>query len=108
VRLDTFISIFTLVKLKIVRMVLELLPSMSMLASVLVLAAISVVINKLLGAPVATLFFSIDIKLRFPPEILPIMCINALISLVLSFIIRAPYSFKMEHIEVRVFWKFVN
>ena len=81
---------------------------MWMIASIFILTAISIILNSFLWSPVPTLFFSIVIELRLSPKILPVVGIDTLVTLVIFLIIRAPYSLKMKHIEIRIFWKLVD
>jgi hypothetical protein len=108
VRLNTVFTVFALIELVVFRVVLKLFPSMRMITSVLILAPISVIAYILLRTPVTALLFSIIIQLWLPSKILPVMCINTLITLVFCFIVRTPNSLKMEHIEVRVVRELVN
>jgi len=81
---------------------------MWMIASIFILTAISIILNSFLWSPVPTLLFSIVIELRLSPKILPVVGIDTLVTLVIFLIIRAPYSLKMKHIEIRIFWKLVD
>ena len=69
-------------------------------AFILVLAAICICLNKILGFPLGALFPLIVEYVRFSPEILPIVCVNTSISWMMCIGIRAPNSFEMEHIKV--------
>ena len=40
--------------------------------------------------------------MRFPPEILPVMCIYAYFSVVIILTVGAPNSLKVEHVEVHI------
>jgi hypothetical protein len=108
VRFDTALSIFALIELVIFRVILKLLPSMRMIASVFILAAISIVTNVLLRPPVTALLLCVIIQLGFPSKILPIVSIDTLISLMLVLIVRAPDSLKMKHVEICILWKLVD
>ena len=77
-------------------------------ASILVRAAILVVIDEILRSPIPTLLVRVKIDLGLPSEILPVMCKNTLISLVVGFVVRAPDRFEMENVKVWIFLKFVN
>lgn len=69
-------------------------------ASILVRAAILVVIDVILRAPIPTLLVRVKIDLGLPSEILPVMCKNTLISLVVGFVVRAPDRFEVENVKV--------
>lgn len=107
VRLNAIFTVFALIELIVFRVIFKLLPSMRMITSVFILASISVTAYVLLRSPVTALLFSIIVQLWLPPKILPIMCINTLVTLVFCFIVRTPNSLEMKHIEVWVFWELV-
>ena len=69
-------------------------------ASILVRAAILVVIDEILRSPIPTLLVRVKIDLGLPSEILPVMCENTLISLVVGFVVRAPDRFEVENVKV--------
>lgn len=96
------------VKFVVLWVILLFLPSMTLKASVFILAAIFVAADKLSRSPIRTLLFRVLIKLRLSPKVLPVVCIHTNISLMLTFIVRAPYWLEMEHIEVYVFGKLIN
>lgn len=84
-------------------MILLFLPSMGVVTKIFVRTSIPVVINKGSRSPIRALFLYIIVKLWFSSEILPIVRINTLISLMIGFIVGAPDSLKMKHIEIRIF-----
>jgi hypothetical protein len=77
-------------------------------ASVFVRTTILVVVNMIFRAPVPALVLSVQVNLGFSPKILPIVCIHTLISLMICFVIGAPYCFEMKHVKVGIFFKFVD
>lgn len=81
---------------------------MTLQAFVLIRTSIFVIVNELARPPIRTLVLLILVQLRFPPEILPIVRINANVSLVFGFIVWTPNAFEMEHIEIYIFGELVN
>jgi hypothetical protein len=59
-------------------------------------------------APVTALVFIVKIHLWLPSKILPIMCINTLVPLMISFVVWTPYCFEMKHVEIWIFFELVN
>ena len=89
----------------IFRMVLLLLPAVTVHATVLKVAAIAVSFSLLFGAPVAALLLArILVDVRLAAVVLPIMSVFALIAHVAThFIIEwAPNCLEMKHVEVIV------
>lgn len=89
------------------RMVFLLFPAMRKLASIFMFAAISISLYEVFGFPLRALILFIVEYMRFSSKILPIMSIYTSISWMISITIRTPDSFKMEHIEVSIFLKFI-
>jgi len=81
-------------------MILLLFPSMRELASVLVFAAIRICLNEMFSLPLRTLFSLIIKHMRFPPEILPVMRIDACISGMLGIRIGTPNCLKVKNVEI--------
>jgi len=73
---------------------------MAMVAHVFIRAAISIIVYERARTPIRALIFGIVVKLRFSSEILPVMRKDALISLMIRLVVRAPNRFKMEHIKI--------
>lgn len=107
-RLNTFLSCLALMHFIILGVILRLLPPMSMFTSVFRLAPVIIRLNKVFGLPIWALIFIVIELLWFPSEILPIMCVHALLSIMLSVRQGAPNSFEMKHVEVWVFSKLVE
>ena len=99
-RFVTLLTMLAWVQLIILRVILLLLPTVTLLASILIGTAVLIVIDKLSGSPVHALIFRINVELGLSSEVLPIMCKNALISLVVVFIVWAPNCLEMKHVEV--------
>lgn len=89
-------------------MILKLLPPMRMIASVFALAAISIVTNVFLRSPVTALLLCVIVQLGFPSKILPIMCIDTLITLMLGLVVRAPNSLKVKNVEICIHGELVD
>jgi hypothetical protein len=81
-------------------MILLLFPSMRELASVLVFATIRICLNEMFSLPLRTLFSLIIKHMRFSPEILPVMRIDACISGMLGIRIGTPYCLKVKNVEI--------
>ena len=106
--LIALISMFTRVQFVILRMIFLFFPTMALLASILIWTSVLVIVNELSRAPIQTLVFRVYIKLWFSPKILPVMCKNTLIPLMIILIIGTPHCFEMKHVEIRVFFKLIN
>lgn len=107
-RFVALFPMFARVELIIFGMIFLLLPAMTLHAPVLIWAAVFVVVDELSWTPISALIFGIDIELRLSSEVLPVMCEHTLVSLVIVFVIGAPYCFKVKHIEVRISFKLIN
>ena len=81
-------------------MILLFLPAMTLHASVLIGATIFIVVDEISRSPIITLLLRVYIEMRLSSEILPIVGENALVPLVIVFIVGAPHSLEMKHIEV--------
>lgn len=89
-------------------MIFLFLPAMAFGTSVFVRASVFIVVYMIFRAPVPALLLRVQVNLGFSPKILPIMSIDTLISLMISFIIGAPNSFEMKHVKVGIFFKLVD
>ena len=96
VGLLTGVTVKALFRLEILGMELLLLPPVAINAPVLVLAAILVRGNEALGLPIGAALLRITKKLRFSSVILPVVCIDAKLSLVVALLVRTPYRFEMK------------
>lgn len=102
------ITMLTRIQFVVFRMILLFFPAMTVRAFVFIRTTISVTVNKGSASPVWTLILIIDIELSLSSKVLPVMCKNALISLMVVLIVRAPNSFKVEHIKVDILFKLIN
>lgn len=100
VRLNTLLPMFARVKFIALRMIFLFLPPVAVGASIFVGATVLVVVNVILGPPIAALLLRVEIYLGFSSEILPVVCKNTLVSLVVSFIVRAPDCLEVENVKV--------
>ena len=82
------------------RMILLLFPSMREFASVLVFAAIRICLNKMFCLPLGTLFALIIKHMGLPPEILPVVRVDAGISRMLSIRIGTPNCLEVKNVEI--------
>ena len=82
------------------RMIFLFFPPVRKSASILILAAICICLNKMLCLPLRALFSLIIKIVRLPSKILPIMGINTSIPWMRCIWVRAPDCLEMKHIEV--------
>jgi hypothetical protein len=81
-------------------MILLLFPSMREFAAVLIFATISICLYEMFGLPLRTLFALIIKHMRFSPEILPVVRIDARISGVVSIRIGTPNCLEVKNVEI--------
>jgi hypothetical protein len=89
-------------------MILLLLPAMTRSTSILESTPIVIGEQGFLVVPVRALIFRIIKMMRFTPEVLPIVSIDALFSAMVFVAGRAPHCFEMEHIEISVSLQLIN
>jgi hypothetical protein len=94
--------------LKIIWMEFLFFPSMAECAFIFQMTTIVVRCNEGFCLPILTDFLLIGEKIRFPSIILPIVSIDANVSLMVVFTIRTPNSLEMEYIEVHIFGELLN
>ena len=88
-----------------------LFPAVAVGTTVLERTAVGVSAGFLLSAPDGALLLRVVVDVNFPPEVLPIMCVNTRISwMTLIFLvrIRTPHSFEVEQIKVNIALHFVQ
>ena len=88
------------IELEVVRMVLLLFPSMTIITLILILASILVGADKLSRSPVWALLLCVLIQLRLATKVLPIVRKYTNISLMLNLVVWTPHSLEMKHVEV--------
>ena len=98
--LRAWFSLSTSVHLIVLRMILLFLPAMREFTSVFIATTICICLHKIFCFPLRTLLSFVLKDMRFSPEILPVMSIDASISCMRSITIRAPYCFEVKHIEI--------
>jgi len=86
--------------LVIERVVFALLPAVAQVALDIVRTAVDVIDNELLRLPVRARSCLIVAHMWLPPEVLPIMSIDAESFVMLCEVERTPDGLEMEHIEV--------
>ena len=96
----TVLALFSFKKL---RMVLLLFPSMWITTLILLRTSIRVRSDDLICLPILTHLLGVAVEWRFPPEILPIVCIHACLAVMVIFPVWTPYCFKMEQIKIHVY-----
>lgn len=107
-RLFTNFTVEALLDFKIIRMKFLLLPPVTIRASIFILTTVFIWCYKSLGMPVLTHIFRIVKNRWFSSIVLPIMCINTNISLMVIFSIWTPNCFKMEQVKIHIRFKFFN
>ena len=107
-RLSAGVSVLARVKFVVLGMILLLLPTMTVRAPVLIRTTVFVLIDELSWSPIGTLILGVDIELRLPSEVLPVMSEHTLVPLVFGFVVGTPYGFEVEHVEVRVHFELVD
>lgn len=93
---------------KVVRMVLKLFPSMALAAVETIWASVSVLYNLVDSIPSSALLRPVSILMWLTTEILPVMSIDADLSLVIALLIRTPCCLEVIHIEVGIAVKPLN
>jgi hypothetical protein len=105
VRFVTRLRLLASMNLIVERMIFLLLPSMSALTSVLVLAAIyGIVLNECLHLPVRALLLVIFVKVWLSAIVLPIVSVDAGIPGMGGITVGTPNCLEVEHVEIRIFW----
>lgn len=82
--------------------VLLLLPAVAAAATVLKLAAILVGLGVFLCLPKLALVIAVLVNVRLPSEVLPVVRVDAYVTLVLLVTKRTPHSLEVKHIEVGI------
>ena len=94
---------FALVHAEVIRVVLLLLPAVTVATAVLQLTPVRISLRLFLCRPKLALLFAFVLeKVRLSPIVLPIVCILTLISLMtFAFVVEGtPDRFKIKHVEV--------
>lgn len=76
--------------------------------SILIFASIRISLYKVFGLPILTLLLCIFKCMWFSSKILPIVSIHACISSMWCITIWTPNCFKMKHVEIYIFFKFIK
>ena len=98
----------TLFKFEEIRMVLLLLPSMRLLTSILLRTSISVRANKMISLPVITHSCRISKYLWLASIILPVMRVNAHLSVMIIISVWTPDGFEVIKVEVHIYFVIFN
>jgi hypothetical protein len=83
-------------------MVLLFFPAVAVAATVLQFAAILVRLGVFFCLPVLALVFIVLVNMWLPSEVLPVVCVNAYVTLMLLVTKWTPHSLEMKHIEIRI------
>ena len=108
VRLRALLPVLARIQLVVVRVVLLLLPAVTVTAPVLIRTPVLVLVYERPRSPIRALLFLVDIQLRFPSEILPVVREHTEVALVLALVVGAPDSLEVEHVEVAVLVELVD
>ena len=93
---------------KVVWVVLQLFPPMTIAAMVSIYTSFFVIRNFFLRIPSSALLRAVSIQIRLAAEILPVMSVNTAFSIVVTLLIWAPHCFEMKSIEVCISLKPLN
>lgn len=95
-------TMFALFSLKKFRVVLLLFPSMRITTLILLRTSIGVWGDDFVGLPILTHFVWVAVKWRLPPIILPVMSINASLTVMVIFPVWTPHCFEMKQIKIHI------
>jgi hypothetical protein len=101
-RFNANINLSACMHFEVVWVVLLLFPTVRILASVFLLAAVCICRNKFLSLPHLTLVFLIIKDMRLSSEVLPVVSIDTNVPWMLCVAVWTPDGLKMEHIEVSI------
>lgn len=87
----------------VARMILLLFPAVTIGAAILITTAVGVAPDEVLDFPILAKLFLIVVKLRLPPQVLPVVSINT-IFLIMIFAPWTPSCLKVKDIEIRILW----
>lgn len=90
----------TLLHAEVIRMELLLLPAVAAAATVLQLAAILVCLGVLLCLPILALVFTVQVYVRLSSEVLPVVRVDAYVTLMFLVTKWTPHSLEVKHIEI--------
>ena len=93
---------------KVVWVVLQLFPPMTIAAIVSIYTSFFVIRNFFLRIPSSALLRAVSIQIRLAAEILPVMSVNTAFSIVVTLLIWAPHCFEMKTIEVCISYELLN
>jgi len=77
-----------------------LLPSMALATAIFVWTTVLVIVDELSTSPIVALILRIKIELIFSSIVLPVVCKDTLISLMIVLIVRTPDCLEMKHVEI--------
>lgn len=100
VGLVTLVAVFARIQLIVLRVVFLFFPAVAEGTVILIGTALSVVVDVGPGSPVGALLLRVVVELRFPPEVLLVVRVDALIALMVSFVVWTPHCLEVEHVEV--------
>ena len=81
---------------------------MAELALQAIWTAVLICDDRFIDFPVLTLLFLVDVQIRLPSEIVPVMCVNTVFLVVAACWIWAPNGLIVEVVEIDVCFVFAN
>ncbi len=106
-RLLASVPVQALLQFEIVRVKLLLLPSMTVRASILQVAAIFIRGDKVLGVPILAHLHLVAKDRRLPSVVLPVVGIDADVSFMVVLSVGTPDCFKVKDVKIHVRLKFL-
>ena len=95
-------AVLALLDLEEVRVVFLLFPPVRVQALILVLAALRVRANEVIHLPIGAHLARVEERGGAPPEVLPVVRVDADFPIVVVLAIRAPDGLEVEHIEIHI------
>jgi len=102
------VSMKALLQFEEVRMKFLLFPAVAALTSVLEVTPIFIGGDKIFSVPMLAHLFGVCEYSWFSSIVLPVMCVDTHIPLMIVFSVRAPHCFEMENVEVHVRLELLN
>ena len=97
-----------LMSFEILRMILKFLPTVATFAIKAILTCVTVVNYLILSIPLGALMILIGVEVWLSAVVLPVVSIDALLAIMILFLVWTPLSFEMKRIEVVVPVKSLN
>ena len=99
-----FVEFLTVVKFVFEWMILNFLPSMTILTVKSIRTSVFIIHEEFVSLPVGTLLEEVVVRLfRFPPKVLPVVTIFALTAIMFELVEGTKDSLEVEDVEVCIF-----